>query len=165
MKHLAAKAYLLFAAAYFVPLGIAGAQTTVDQATLDTREIMAGTVSTASIKTEYRSGKRDGTTAFKGARAQVVRLYYRLCPNGVLLRSTEACPVAPPPPPPPVVCPDGTTLPAGSTCPVLPPPLIPAKNECGDARGLPIPGSYCPTRTFQNQCPGISSWPANKPCP
>src|SRR5690349_13269379 len=53
----------------------------------DTRAILAGTVTTKSVKTEYLSGKRDTTAAFKGALAA-----YKA------LRAAEEPPVVIPPP-------------------------------------------------------------------
>ncbi|HET6941453.1 MAG TPA: DUF1996 domain-containing protein [Sphingomicrobium sp.] len=56
---------------------------------VDTRQIMAGTVTTPKIKNEYLSGARDGTAPFQGA----LKAYKAV-------RAAEAPPPPPPPPPP-----------------------------------------------------------------
>jgi hypothetical protein len=47
--------------------GIATAAIASTDPVKDTRQIMAGTVSTTKVKNEYLSGAKDGTTAFQGA--------------------------------------------------------------------------------------------------
>lgn len=58
-------AVLLAAALGFVPIPALASTDPVK----DTRQIMAGTVTTAKVKNEYLSGARDGTAPFQGALA------------------------------------------------------------------------------------------------
>jgi hypothetical protein len=72
----------------------------------DTRQIMAGTVTTTKIKNEYLSGARDTTTVFQGA----LKAYKAV-------RAAESKPT--------VKCLDGTVVVAPGACPaplVTPPP-------------------------------------------
>lgn len=118
----------------------------------DVRQIMAGTVTTKSIKNAYLSGARDNTTAFQGAlkaykavRAAEPPLTVK-CLDGTVVTAPGVCPL-PPPPPPPVdnkVCPDGTTIPSTSTCPAAPPPPPPSNEATLCGLTLIEPGSPCP---------------------
>lgn len=119
-------------------LATAGAAIAYDPV-VDTRKILAGTVSTQAIKNEYLSGRRDLTTAFKGALAayKAVRAaeappppppITKTCSDGSVIPETQACPVEPPPPPPPPpvqTCPDGSVILATLPCPIPPPPPPP----------------------------------------
>jgi hypothetical protein len=81
----------------------------------DTRQILAGTVTTKSVKQAYLSGAKDSTTAFQGALAA-----YKA------VRAAE--------PPLKVTCIDGTIVTAPGVCPV-PPPTPPPTPEPVDAPG------------------------------
>jgi hypothetical protein len=96
-------------AAAFAVLFIAPAFASSDPVA-DTRQIMAGTVSTKSVKQAYLSGAKDGTTAFKGA----LTAY-----KGV--RAAE--------PPLTVTCADGTAVNAPGACPMVMPPPQPVVTE------------------------------------
>jgi hypothetical protein len=69
----------------------------------DTRQIMAGTVTTTKVKNEYLSGARDGTTAFKGALSA-----YKA------VRAAEVPVPAPTPAPTPTPTPTPVPLPTGA---------------------------------------------------
>jgi hypothetical protein len=81
-----------------------------DDPVRDTRQIMAGTVTTAKIKNEYLSGLRDGTAAFKGAlnaykavrAAEKPAPTTKTCQNGSVVPIAQECPVPVQPPHPPV---------------------------------------------------------------
>lgn len=137
-----------FLAALAVSVTAPGSAQVVDLDVANVRKIMAGTVTTASVKQAYLSGARDNTTAFQGALAAYRALPKPTvrCVDGTMVPAPGACPViVTPPPPPPVQCPDGTTVPAGQTCPTLPPPS-PVIAKPGDivVALQPCVGSFIP---------------------
>jgi hypothetical protein len=72
----------------------------------DVRQIMAGTVTTKTVKQAYLSGARDGTAAFQGALAA-----YKA------VRAAEPAPT--------VKCADGSVITAPGACPAPPPVVTP----------------------------------------
>lgn len=128
----------------------------------DTRQIMAGTVTTLSIKNEYLSGKRDNTTVFQGALKayKAVRAAEvpppppatQTCPDGSVILATATCPAPPPPPPPPPAtqtCPDGSVILASAVCPAPPPPpppVDPYKSPNGLTGETPIASNFDPAK-------------------
>lgn len=91
----------------------------------DTRQIMAGTVTTKSIKDAYLRGDRDNTTPFKGA----LEAYKRV--TGW---------VAPPPPPPTCVAPQVLTNGVCTTPP--PPPADPYTSPNGLTGETPVASNF-----------------------
>jgi hypothetical protein len=120
---------------------------------VDTRKIMAATVTTKSIQNEYLSGKRDGTAVFQRVKSAYISIREaevvtppppatQTCPDGTVIPATSTCPVPPPPPPDPIQCPDGSSVIPPATCPVVVPPPPPPEPVVSLAGLPPIASNF-----------------------
>lgn len=129
-----------------------------DDPVKDTREILAGTVTTKTTKNAYLSGSRDATTAFKGA----LEAYKRVT-------GWKPPVVVPPIVTPPVACPEGQMLHDGKceamppvtppTPPVITPPIVAPGDIMVPIKGaglLPIPSPFDPNLALTSA--GGANW-------